>query len=175
MINSSPTMKPVAFEVELRITEQRERAVGKGERTLVVSCSSISPAGFDATFIFTRMSSVTLAKGPRPNSDIHVAESNCRKFVPQPQPSDVQANGDKLLAAGLVAESGLEDGQSILGLQPLPLSRFCSSWDSLYIASHHWVQNTNRYQFDNQQSKDLHKGNLPTSTHEDNRQHTIPR
>ena len=43
--------------------------------------SSISSAGFDGTSIFTLMSSVILAKGPRPNSDFHMASTNCRMSV----------------------------------------------------------------------------------------------
>ena len=68
------------------------------------------------------MSSVTLAKRPKPNPDLHMVATNSRMFVAAAaSPAERRPNGIELLTTGLVAESGLEDSQRLPGLQSLVL------------------------------------------------------
>mmetsp|Transcript_8483 Transcript_8483/g.18602 ORF Transcript_8483/g.18602 Transcript_8483/m.18602 type:complete len:1091 (+) Transcript_8483:303-3575(+) len=166
LVRPQQTVEPVALEMHLRITEQRERAVGQGEGALV-QVHTLRVLLLDLlrrlrchlhlhSDVLNHTGEGAHAQLGLPHVRIELPHVRRRRR----KPSEVQANDVELLAAGLVAESALEDVQRILGIQPLVL-RSIAITSSLLQRLVGLLRNATRLRVGDLVDRRLHQGLQP--------------
>mmetsp|Transcript_85261 Transcript_85261/g.241763 ORF Transcript_85261/g.241763 Transcript_85261/m.241763 type:complete len:462 (+) Transcript_85261:1866-3251(+) len=122
LVRAQQTIEPVALEVHLRVAEQRQCAVGQGEGAFVevhTVCVLLLELLLRLRCHLHLRANLLHHGGERTQADLGLPQA--RVELPhvgrrRRKPGDVQAEKVEFLAAGLVAESALENIQRVLGL-----------------------------------------------------------